>query len=42
MNYKLPKRIVVGVIRCFELQIHQINRSKGRSQKENFHHCIIQ
>ena len=33
---------MVGVVCCFELQIHQVHCSKGRSQEENFHYCVVQ
>ena len=37
-----PKGVVVAIIGCLELDIHQIHSGRGRRDKEELHHRVVQ
>lgn len=38
---RLPERIVIMIVRGFELHVHQENRGEGRGDEHNLHERVV-
>lgn len=41
MTRLLPERIVIMIVRGFELDVHQEDRGEGRDDEYDLHECVI-